>query len=301
MSFTRKPQAFGASIREVTIGTGGKAVTLGGENVFPLYTFDAPLRNPPKIGVEVLDHGGADEVVSRAKKAAALPGASFISLVLESADPNGANASVEDCVALAKRVAEAVDSPLVIQGCRNIEKDEKLFVKIAEALQGKNVLLMSCREENHKGVAAGGVLAYGQKICAESAVDLNLAKQLNVLIAQVGVKPDSLVMNPGAAAAGYGFEYVVSTMDRIRAAALAQNDTSLQAPIITPVAGEAWSVKESVVSEADFPDWGPAEERGVNMEVSTAMAAIAAGSDAVILRHPRSVETISRLVAEFAA
>jgi len=108
------------------------------------------------------------------------------------------------------------------------------------------------------------------------------------------------VMNPGVAAAGYGFEYVVSTMDRIRAAALAQNDAQLQVPIITPVAGEAWGVKESVVSEEDFPEWGPAEERGVNMEVATAMAAIAAGSDAVILRHPRSVEVISQLIAELA-
>jgi acetyl-CoA decarbonylase/synthase complex subunit delta len=296
MPLKKVPQKFNASIKEVVIGTGEKAVALGGGNVFPLYNFDTPLKNPPKIGIEVLDTGDAAEIVGRATKAAALPGASFISLALENADPNGKNVSVEDCVALAKKVADAVSLPLVIQGCKNVEKDSKLFEKIAEALQGKNILLLSAKEENHKAVAAAGVLAYNQKIGAESAVDLNLAKQLNVLIGQVGVKNESLVMNVGAAAAGYGFEYVVSTMDRVMAAALAQNDAQLQVPIVTPIAGEAWSVKEAVVSEEEYPEWGPVEERGVNMEVATAVSAIAAGSAAVILRHPKSVEAVSKFV-----
>jgi acetyl-CoA decarbonylase/synthase complex subunit delta len=298
MPFKKNPQKFNAAIKEVTIGTGPAAITLGGENVLPLYAFDAPFKNVPKIGVEVLDDANA---VENAKKACAVKGASFVSLVLESADPNGKNAPVEDCAALAKKVAEAVTLPLVVQGCKNAEKDGKLFEKVAEALQGKNVLLLSAKEENHKAVAAAGVLAYGQKIGAESAVDINLAKQLNVLIGQVGVKSDSLVMNVGAAAAGYGFEYVVSTIDRIKAAALAQNDTQLQSPIITPLAGEVWGVKEAVVSEEDIPEWGPVEERGINMEVSTACAAIAAGSNAVILRHPKSVEAVSKFVASLAA
>jgi acetyl-CoA decarbonylase/synthase complex subunit delta len=299
MPIKKVPQKFSASITEVTIGTGAKAVTLGGENTYPLYSFDAPVKNKPAVGVEVLDSGTDDEVVARAKAAAAYKGAQFISLVLERADPNGANAGEDVCAALAKKVADAVDLPLAIQGCKNIEKDAKLFTKVAEALQGKNVLLLSAKEENHKQIAVGGVLAYNQKIGAESAVDLNLAKQLNVVIGQAGIKNDSIVANVGQAAVGYGFEYVVSTMDRIKAAALAQNDVSLQVPIITPVAGEAWSVKESVVSpeEAPTPDWGSAEERGINMEVSTAVSAIAAGSNAVILRHPKSVEAVSKFIA----
>jgi acetyl-CoA decarbonylase/synthase, CODH/ACS complex subunit delta len=113
----------------------------------------------------------------------------------------------------------------------------------------------------------------------------------------MGLKPDTYVMNVGAAAAGYGFEYVVSTMDRVKAAALAQNDAMLQMPIVTPVASEAWGVKESIVTEEDFPEWGTRDSRAVNMEVSTAAACIAAGSNAVILRHPESVATISKMIA----
>ena len=310
MAFKRNPQTFNASINEVVIGTGDKAVTLGGANTFPLYTFDGEAKNKVAIGVEITDSGvdttvpgiaeyyaGCESIGQIAKKASEMPGADFVVLSLEGADPNGADKSVEDCVAIAKEVAENIDCPLAVMGCKNVEKDTQLFEKIAEALAGKNVLFVSAREEDYKGIVAAAVMAYKQKISAESAVDINLAKQLNVLISQMGIQPENYVMNVGSAAAGYGYEYVASTLDRVRAAALEQNDAMLQMPIITPVASEAWAVKESVVSEEDFPEWGPREERGIEMEVSTAASVIAGGSDAVILRHPKSVDTISRLVA----
>mgnify|MGYP002792611948 CR=1 FL=1 len=178
----------------------------------------------------------------------------------------------------------------------NIEKDAELFTKVSEALQGKNILVFSAREENYKSVGASAVMAYGQKVGAESAVDINLAKQLNVLMTQLGVAPTSIVMNAGSAAAGYGYEYVASTLDRIRAAALAQSDTQLQMPILTPVSPETWSVKESMVSEADMPEWGSAEERGIEMEITTAAACLAGGSDAVIMRHPAAIKAISEMI-----
>ena len=311
MPFTGKSGKFNAAIRTVEIGTGDKAVKLGGENVMPLYSFDAPIENAPKIGVLLTDLGmenevagikdyyaGASSFAEIAKKAEEMPGADFVVLRFEGADPNGEDRSIEDCVAIAKEVGDAITAPLVIEGCKNVEKDAELFTKVAEALQGKNVLIMSAREENYKAVAAAAGLAYGQKVGAESAVDINLAKQLNVLIGQLGVDPANVVMNVGSAAAGYGFEYVVSTMDRVKAAALSQGDVQLQMPIITPVADEAWNVKEAMASEADMPEWGSQEERGIDMEIETAAAVLASGSNAVILKHPASVATISKLINE---
>ena len=311
MPFTGKSGKFNAAIRTVEIGTGDKAVKLGGENVMPLYSFDAPIENAPKIGVLITDLGmenevagikdyyaGASSFAEIAKKAEEMPGADFVVLRFEGADPNGEDRSIEDCVAIAKEVGDAITAPLVIEGCKNVEKDAELFTKVAEALQGKNVLIMSAREENYKAVGAAAGLAYGQKVGAESAVDINLAKPLNVLIGQLGVDPANVVMNVGSAAAGYGFEYVVSTMDRVKAAALSQGDVQLQMPIITPVADEAWNVKEAMASEADMPEWGSQEERGIDMEIETAAAVLASGSNAVILKHPASVATISKLINE---
>jgi acetyl-CoA decarbonylase/synthase complex subunit delta len=241
---------------------------------------------------------GADTLAERAQRAAEMPGADFIVLSFDVAHPDNGDRPIEECAALAKEAADAVSLPIAIEGSRNIEKDAKLFEKLAETLQGKNVLFLSAREENYKGISAAAGLAYSQKIGAESAVDINLAKQLNVLISQKGVKAENVAMNLGSAAAGYGFEYVATTLDRVKSAALAQNDNMLQMPIVTPVSSEAWSVKESIVSEDDFPDWGPVEERGVSMEIATAAACLAAGSNAVILRHPDAVATISKLIAE---
>lgn len=309
MPFAKKPQVFSAKINELTLGTGDKATVLGGQNVFNLYSFDAPIANRPKIGIDVSDdpeqpseglkefYAGCETLADRAKKAASVPEADFVCIRFDLADPNGANKSIEDCVADAKAVAEAIDKPLVVAGCKNTEKDADLFGKISEALQGKNILVLSAKEENYKGVAAGAGMAYGQKVGAESAVDINLAKQLNVLITQMGVKGENVAMNIGSAAAGYGFEYVVSTLERVKAAALSQNDNTLQMPIITPVGVETWGVKESTAPESENPGWGSAEERGIDMEVETAAACLAYGSDAVILKHPVSIQTTARLVA----
>ena len=313
MPFNAKSMKFNANINAVEIGTGDKAITIGGENTFPFYTFDAPTVNAPKVGIEISDMGlegepecikaiyaGCESVVDMAKKAVTFEGVDFLALKLEGGDPNGENKPTEELVELAKAVADAVDAPLVIEGCKNVEKDAELLSKCAEALQGKNVLLMSSKEENYKAVGAAAGLAYNQKVGAESSVDINLAKQLNVLLSQLGVNSQAVVMNVGSAAAGYGFEYVISTMDRIKAAALQQGDNTLQMPIITPVAGDAWGVKEASASEADIPEWGDVESRAIDMEVTTAAAVLASASDAVILKHPVSVATISKMIKELA-
>lgn len=310
MPFVPKKQAFSARINTVTLGTGDKAVDLGGNNVLPFYSFDAEIANAPKIGVEILDTGmaaftqsglqdfyaGCQSVVDLAVRAQSMPGVSFLALHFESADPNGANTSVDDCVALAKAVADAVQLPLVIMGCKNVEKDAELFAKVAETLTGKNILVLAAKEENYKTVGASAGLAYGQKVGAESSVDINLAKQLNTVMTQLGVPASSIVMQAGSAAAGYGFEYVASTLDRIKAAALGQNDTQLQMPIITPISSETWGVKESIMPESEMPEWGDAEERGIEMEIATAAACLASGSDAVIMRHPASIAAITKLI-----
>ena len=311
MSFVPKQQPYRGRINAVTLGTGDKAIVIGGQNVLPFYTFDAEMPNAPKIGVEISDmasewtapalkefYAGCATMADYAKKAEAMEGADFLCLHFESADPNGANRSVEDCVADAKAVAEAVSMPIVIMGCKNIEKDGELFSKIAEALQGKNILVLSARSEDYKTVGASVALAYGQKVGAETADDINLAKQLNIMLKGLTVKPESIVMNVGTAAVGYGFEYVASTLDRIRQAALDQSDADLQMPIMSPVSPDAWSVKEATASEEDEPAWGSQEERGIAMEISTAAANLTGGADAVIMRHPAAVATIRKFISE---
>lgn len=311
MAFTPKTAAYSGRIHTVTLGTGADAITIGGQNVLPFYTFDASIAHAPKIGVEVSDlahtwtvpglqqfYAGCTTMAQRAQRAAGLPGCSFVALNFESADPNGENRSAEACIADAVAVAAAVTKPLVILGSKNMEKDAVLFAGMAEALQGKNVLFLSAKNEDYKAIGAAVALAYGQKVGAETADDINLAKQLNIMLKALTVKPEQIVMNIGTAAVGYGYEYVASTLDRIRLAALQQGDADLQMPIIAPVSSDTWGVKESCATEEDEPAWGPAEERAIHMEIATAAADLTGGADAVILRHPESVAAIARFIAE---
>ena len=312
MSFAPKTQPFSGKINAVTLGTGDKAIVIGGQNVLPFYTFDAAIENAPKIGVEISDlaqewdvpglnefYAGCTTMAERAKKAETMEGADFIALNFESADPNGADRSVAECVADAKAVAEAVSMPIVIMGCKNLEKDGELLAALAEALSGKNVLFMSAKNENYKTVGAAVALANGQKVGAETADDINLAKQLNIMLKKdANVASENIVMDIGTAAVGYGYEYVASTLDRIRDAALKMADADLQMPILAPVSTDTWGVKESTASEADEPAWGCREERGIEMEITTAAANLTGGADAVIMRHPAAVAAIKKFINE---
>lgn len=313
--FKKSVQKMAGKICEVEIGTGAKAIKIGGESVTPFYTFDGDTGNTPKIGMEISDvkpEGWIDSLKDLYKDVSNDPvkwakfveekyAPDFICLRLDGADPNGLDRSVEESTAVAKAVVEAIELPLVVAGTGNHEKDAKLFESIAKELDGHNVLLLSAVEDNYKTIAAAGALAYNHKIGAESSVDINLAKQLNILVSQLGVKNDSIVQNVGCSAVGYGYEYVVSTMDRIKLAALGQNDKTLQVPIITPVSFEAYKVKEAVESEKDTPAWGNQEDRAISIEVSSAAGVLASGSDAVVLRHPTSVATIRKFINELLA
>ncbi len=311
MAFTPKTAPFSGKINAVTLGTGDKAIVIGGQNVMPFYTFDAPIEHAPKIGVEISDaanawtapalkefYAGCETMADYAKRAETMEGVDFLCLNFESADPNGADRPVADCVADAKAVAEVCTMPIVIMGCKNMEKDGELFSKISEALQGKNILVMSAKNEDYKTVGASVALAYGQKVGAETADDINLAKQLNIMLKGLSINPESIVMNIGTAAVGYGYEYVASTLDRVRLAALAQSDADLQMPIIAPVSTDTWGVKESSATEEDEPVWGCQEERAIEMEVSTAAANLTGGADAVIMRHPAAIATIKKFITE---
>ncbi len=311
MSFAPKTAPFRGKINAVTLGTGDKAIVIGGQNVLPFYTFDAPIENAPKVGVEISDnantwdvpglvdfYAGCTTMAEYAAKAETMEGCDFIALNFESADPNGANKSVADCVADAKAVAAVVTKPIVVLGCKHVEKDAELFSAVAEALTGKNALFMSAKNENYKTVGASVALANGQKVGAETADDINLAKQLNIMLKGLNVPAESIVMNIGTAAVGYGYEYVASTLDRIRDAALKQADADLQMPILAPVSTDTWGVKESSASEEDVPEWGNREERGIHMEISTAAANLVGGADAVILRHPAAVAAVKKFINE---
>jgi acetyl-CoA decarbonylase/synthase complex subunit delta len=181
-----------------------------------------------------------------------------------------------------------VDVPLIIWGTANVEKDEEVLKKIAEECQGENLILGPVEDKNHKGIGAAA-MGFGHTIISSSPIDVNLAKQCNILLENLGVPMERLIIDPTTGGLGYGLEYSYSVMERIRMAALAQGDDKLQLPIINNLGNEVWKCKEAKQTAEEAPTLGDPEKRGILMEAVGAVSYLMSGSDVLIMRHPESI------------
>ena len=305
MGFDFYRESYTGKIKPITLGKGKKTVTVGGESCYPFYQFEGAMPNPPRIAMEVWDMAPEDwadaaaapfkDVLSDpaawAKKCVTEFGADIIVLQLKSIDPNGKNASAEDAVKIVKKVRAAVDVPLVIWGSANAEKDEVVLKKIAEECQGENLILGPVEDKNHKAIGAAA-MGFGHFIIASSPIDVNLAKQVNILLENLGVPTDRMLIDPTTGGLGYGLEYSYSVMERIRMAALAQGDDKLQLPLINNLGNEVWKCKEAKLNAQEAPTLGDPERRGVLMEAVGAVAYLMSGSDILIMRHPEAIRLV---------
>ncbi|RLB36395.1 MAG: acetyl-CoA decarbonylase/synthase complex subunit delta, partial [Deltaproteobacteria bacterium] len=310
MAFEIPKQIYSGKIREVVIGAGDGAVTLGGQTSYPFHLFEGEMPNPPKIAMEIWDYDPSEEwpaaalepfkdVVSDpaawAKKCVEEYGADLIVLQLKSTDPNGMDRSADEAAEVAKKVVDAVNVPVVMWGTANNQKDEEVLRKICEVCEGKNVGLSPVEEGCYKGVGATA-LAYHHTVVASTPIDVNLAKQLNILLENLGVSLDNIIIDPTTGGLGYGLEYSYSVMERIRMAALTQEDDKLQSPMISNLANEIWKCKEAGEGIDEAPAMGDPEKRAITMEIVSAVCYLLAGSDVVILRHPESVRMIRSFI-----
>jgi len=309
LGFEFYKESYTGKIKEITIGKGDASVKVGGQNCYPFYLFEGEMPNTPKIAMEVWDMEPEDwpesvlcqfkDVVSDpatwAKKCVETFGAELIVLQLKSTDPNGKNASPAEASRTVQKVSEAVKVPLIIWGSANPQKDEEVFKKIAEDCQGKNITLGPVEDKNHKGIGAAA-MGYGQTIIASSPIDVNLAKQVNILLENLGMPTDKMLIDPTTGGLGYGMEYSYSVMERIRMAALTQGDDKLQLPIINNLGNEVWKCKEAKDTAETAPLLGDPEKRGILMEAVGAVGYLMAGSDLLIMRHPESIRMVKAFI-----
>jgi acetyl-CoA decarbonylase/synthase complex subunit delta len=309
LGFEFYKESYTGKIKPITLGKGQKTVTVGGEGCYPFYQFEGAMPNPPRIAMEVWDMAPEDwaeaaaapfkavlsDPAAWAKKCVAEFGADIIVLQLKSIDPNGRNASAEDAVKTVKKVRAAVDVPLVVWGSANVEKDEAVLKKIAEECQGENLILGPVEDKNHKAIGAAA-MGFGHSVIASSPIDVNLAKQVNILLENLGVPTDRMLIDPTTGGLGYGLEYSYSVMERIRMAALAQGDDKLQLPLINNLGNEVWKSKEAKQNAQEAPTLGDPERRGILMEAVGAVAYLMSGSDILIMRHPEAVRLVKNFI-----
>jgi acetyl-CoA decarbonylase/synthase complex subunit delta len=312
MAFQAPVETSSGKIRELTLGA-GKTAAVGGQGALAFHGFDGALPNTPKIALEVYDVVAGDwgdelksalgdvlgDPVAWAKKCEGEFGADLVCLQLAGTDPNGANRSAADAVATVKAVAAAISVPLIVYGSGNVEKDAEVLKAVAEATQGLNVTVGAAVEDNYKSIGAAA-MGFGCKVVGQTPIDVNMAKQLNILLTNLGVKVENLLIDPSTGALGYGLEYSFSIHERIKLAALKQNDAMLQSPTVSNLGKEVWRAKEAKASAADAPQWGDGRKRGIVWEALTAVALMMAGSDILIMRHPAAAKLVRQTIAGLA-
>lgn len=310
MAFVAPKESYSGKVFEVTIGA-DKTAVFGGENVLAFHSFEGNIPHRPLIAYEIQDvppeewpetvrkvyEGVSNDPVAWARHCQDTLNARAIALRLIGTHPDRANLSPEDAAKTVRDVLSAISVPLIIIGSNHTEKDSAVLVAASEAAKGKNCIIGKAQEGNYKTIAAAA-MANNHKLIAMSELDINLSKQLNILITQMGFDKEKLITDPMCSGLGYGLEYTYSVMERIRLAALTQNDATMQQPMVGDVGSYVWKVKETQASEADLPQWGPVAERGILWETVTAGSLMIAGAELLIMRHPDAVKAVEKFIDE---
>lgn len=309
MAFKMPKQETESKICEVHFGEGDKAVKVGGENCLPFHLFEGQMPNRPLIAVEVYDDNPQEwpsavaeplkdvlsDPVVWAKKAQDDWGADVICLKLWSTDPKGDDKPAKEAAETVKEVVEAVNIPVIVYGTQDLDKDGEVIKAAATAVEGKKVILGPAKEDNYKTIGAAA-MGYDQLVSAMTPIDVNLAKQLNILLNNLGMDTSNILIDPTTGALGYGLEYTYSVMERLKLAALRQDDKMTQMPLIANVGQEVWKAKEAKAPASEYPAWGDENKRGVMWEIITAVTLLIAGADIVIMRHPEAIKVVQTLI-----
>lgn len=287
-------------------GTRTSTIQVGGEACLPFLHFEGETPFKPVVAMEVLDlvpEDWNDEVKNAigaeisdpsawAKKCVDKFGADMIFLKLQSSDPEQGNSSVEKCVKTVKDVLGAVSVPIAVVGCGVDEVDNKVIAAVAEAFAGENLLLGFATQENYNTIVAA-CMVHKHTVIAQSPLDINICKQTNILISEMGLPADKIIIDPSIGGLGYGIEYAYSIQERGRIGTL-QGDKMLSMPVLGTIGFEAWKAKEANVNTEEFSGWGEQAERGILWETMTASALLQAGMDILVMRHPEAVKLIKK-------
>jgi acetyl-CoA decarbonylase/synthase complex subunit delta len=314
MSFQVPKEEYNGKINIVKIGKDDSEVLIGGEVALPFYNFEGEIPNKPIVAMDVYDKmpenfpdylvnhykDVEDDIGKWARKCIDDFGADAICLHLRKVNPDVGDTTPEQAADIVSKLREAINKPLIVYPVAPLEIVSEVMKKVSEKNAESNVLLGWVEEDSYKTLAAAAI-GYKNNLVSLNPLDVNIAKQLNILLTQLGLPTDRIVMDPSSSGLGYGIEYCFSAMERLKIAAVLQDDKMTQMPIINNIAAEVWKTKEVKESKEDYPEWGEVEERGINWESISAVCMLLAGTNIVTMMHPAAVKNVKEIIDKLMA
>jgi acetyl-CoA decarbonylase/synthase complex subunit delta len=314
MSFQVPKEEYNGKINTVKIGKDDSEVLIGGEVALPFYNFEGEIPNKPIVAMDVYDKmpenfpdylvnhykDVEDDIGKWARKCIDDFGADAICLHLRKVNPDVGDTTPEQAADIVSKLREAINKPLIVYPVAPLEIVSEVMKKVSEKNAESNVLLGWVEEDSYKTLAAAAI-GYKNNLVSLNPLDVNIAKQLNILLTQLGLPTDRIVMDPSSSGLGYGIEYCFSAMERLKIAAVLQDDKMTQMPIINNIAAEVWKTKEVKESKEDYPEWGEVEERGINWESISAVCMLLAGTNIVTMMHPAAVKNVKEIIDKLMA
>jgi len=311
MSFQVPKDEYTGRINKVVLGKDNSMLAVGGETALPFYCFEGEIKNKPVIAMDVYDKipenwpeclvnyysDVSGDFVKWAQKSINQYGADAICFHITGAGADTDRTTPQAAADMCRKLREAIDKPLIVYADAPLEIVADVMKKVSEVNAESNILLGWVEEDNYKTLAASAI-GYKNNLISLNPLDVNIAKQLNILLTQLGMPENRIIMDPSSSGLGYGIEYCFSAMERLKIAALLQDDKMTQMPIINNIAAEIWKVKEVKESEQAYPEWGSIEERGINWESISAMCMLLSGANIVTMLHPKAVKVVKEIMEE---
>ena len=197
---------------------------------------------------------------------------------------------IPQAVNLLHKILPSIFKPLMICGTGDDELDKKLLPELINNLDRNECIISYANEATYKNIVPE-VIKNNHYLVLKSPIDINLAKELNILSSDLGLALDRIIINTDIGGLGYGYEYGFSIMEKINL----ENDKYLNLPIISDASTEALQTKEAKSNDYS-KSWGNIEQRARMIELSASAGVISAGANIITLNIPENISIVKGLV-----
>lgn len=200
--------------------------------------------------------------------------------------------ALEKSKEILKNVLPQINKPIMICGCGKEDIDCELLPELIKILDRECIISFATEKTYSKIIPQA--IEGNHYVVLKTPIDINLAKELNILAIEMGLNKNKIIMNTDIGGLGYGYEYGYSIMEKIIQEAQ-KGDEYLDFPLISEAPLESLKTKEAK-SDKFTQNWGELNKRASMIEITSASGALAAGANIIVMKNPENIKFVRELI-----